>query len=37
MSRITAVKDKIPKKKHPGQDFWPPARIQGQKLSWPGN
>ena len=22
---------------HPGQEFWPPARIQGQKLSWPGN
>ena len=28
---------KNPQKKHPGQDFWPPTRIQGQKLSWPGN
>ena len=30
------LKTKSPKK-HPGQDFWPLARIQGQKLSWPGN
>ena len=36
MSRITTFKDKIPQKQHPGHDFWPQARIQGQKLSWPG-
>ena len=33
---MTTVKDKIPQKKHPGQDFLPPTRIQGQKLPWPG-